>query len=574
MSVSTILAPARPIGLAAPLSAACASLLGGAMVLAILGTAMLDTSDAGWMLAGPLGWDPTQYHLAWRFFAQAPWQWPPGLNPDYGLELAGGIFHADAIPLLALPMKLLAPGLAQYWGPWLLACGVLQGFFGWVLMGHATRHPVARVLGAGLLLLQPMLLSRMGGHLALAGQFTLLAALALALRAGAMPRRQGLLWAVLLAATALIHAYLLAMVAAVWAADWLRRALACWRAALLAEALALPGGCALALWLCGFFSILGGLGAPGYGHMMLDLAAPFDRGDWGLFLPDLPSEPHPESGDVYLGLGGLGLLLLGAACAAGRGVPRRHWPLLAAVLAMLGFAVSHNATLLGHSVTLFELPSWFAATAGTLRASERFAWPALYLALVLAMISLGRRLSGAQAALALGLLLAVQVMDLRPGLARLHGVMAQAQAMPAAGFHPFWTEARIRYWRIRAVPAANLGTDWKPIATIAAQHRMATDAVYLARMDPVAMARLQQEMARRLQEARHEPGTLYVLRDAPSLALARAAMDPARDMLAVIDGMQVLAPGWSVGRAGASTPAAAARGPAPPAAGYPPPPPS
>ena len=169
MSVTTILAPARPIGLAAPLRAACASLMGGAMVLAMLGHAMLNTSDPGWMLAGPLGWDPTQYQLAWRFFAQAPWQWPPGLNPDGGLELAGGIFHADAIPLLALPMKLLAPGMAQYWGPWLLACGVLQGFFGWVLTGHATSHPIARVLGAGILLLQPMLLSRMGGHLALGG---------------------------------------------------------------------------------------------------------------------------------------------------------------------------------------------------------------------------------------------------------------------------------------------------------------------------------------------------------------------------------------------------------------------
>lgn len=128
MLASTILPRARPIGLAAPFGAACASLMGGAMVLAILGHAMLDTSDPGWMLAGPLGWDPTQCQLAWRFFAQAPWQWPPGLNPDYGLELDGGIFHADAIPLLALPMKLLPPGLVQYWGPWLLACGMLQGF--------------------------------------------------------------------------------------------------------------------------------------------------------------------------------------------------------------------------------------------------------------------------------------------------------------------------------------------------------------------------------------------------------------------------------------------------------------
>ncbi len=534
-----------------PLSGLAALVLGGLAVLGVLGTAMLDPRDAAWMVAGPMGWDPTQYYLGWRFFAQAAWSWPPGLNPDYGLELASGIFFADAIPLIALPLKLLAPGTQQYWGLWLLACGALQGFFAWVLLGRATPHPAARLLGAGLFVLQPMMLGRMGGHLALAGQFTVLAALALALRPGGAPRRQGMAWVALLGATALIHSYLLVMVAAIWAADWLSRALRqrSWRP-LLAEALAASLACLAALWLSGFFRLTGGMGAPGYGTMMLDLAGPFDSGDWGAFLPRLNSEPHPESGGLYLGLGAILILVLGGVCAVWRPSPRhrvgliRRWPLLAAMLALLAFAATNNLTILGHTSTIVELPGWLHAAASTLRASERFVWPLLYLSLALAVAATARALGGARTAMALAAALAIQALDLRPGIRATQAVMAQAYATPQSFIDPFWTLARPRYDRIRAIPAENLGENWKPVATIAAQLRMATDAVYLARVDPAVVAGLQDSMAERLSRGRYEPRTLYVLRDAPSRARAMAGMNPARDVIIEVDGMVVLAPGW------------------------------
>ena len=550
MPLAPAIAPPRlALAWASSLSGLAALVLGGLLVLSITGTAVLDTADASWMLAGPMGWDPTQYYLGWRLFAQSAWSWPPGLNPDYGMELASGIFYADAIPLIALPLKLLAPGTQQYWGLWLLGCGALQGFCAWLLLGRATPHPMARLLGAGLFVLQPMLLGRMGGHLALAGQFSILAALALALRPGVAPGRQGLAWLGLLGATALIHSYLLVMVAAIWAADWLRRALAGGlRWPLLAEALAQPAACAVALWLSGFFSLSGGMGAPGYGNMMLDLLAPFDRGDWGAFLPDLPSEPHPESGGLYLGAGGLLVLAMGAACAVWRPRPHRHWaapwPLLAAMLAMLAFAATNNLTMLGRTTTLFELPDWLQAAASTLRASERFAWPALYLALLLAMGAIARAMGGARTAIALGAALALQAADLRPGIGAAQAIMAQAVATPQPLPDPFWAEARARYGRIRAIPAENLGEDWKPVATVAARLRMATDAVYLARIDPAAMASLRETMARRLATGDYEPGTLYVLRDAPSRERARQGMNPAHDLLTRVDGLDVLAPGW------------------------------
>ena len=526
------------------LSGIAAPLLGAVLVVAVFGTAMLNPWNVNWMLAGSFGPDPVQYWLGWRFFAQAPWSLPPGLNPRFGLELSSAIFYADSIPLLALPLKLLWPLLPQYWGPWLLGCGMAQGWFGWVLMGHATRHPLARLMGAGLLVLQPMLFDRMGGHLALAGQWTVLAALALALRPVGAPR-QFLFWALLATATALIHSYLMVMVAVIWAADWLRRMLACRGWARAAEALAVPALMLAALWSAGFFTLAGGHGAPGYGRMMLDLLAPFDAGHWGSFLPDLPDLQHPEAGNNYLGLGVIGLLAAGLVAWVRPRALHGQWPLLAALLWMLAFAVTHRVTVLGHVTELFALPGWAERIASTLRASQRFAWPLLYLLPVLAAASLAARIGGRRAGLVLTALFALQVIDLRPGMDFLRNLMAEAQAR---GVRPtddaFWSEAARRYDRLRAVPAANLGENWERLAVIAARHGMATDAIYLARADEAAARALQARVLRDLERGRHEPGTIYMLRDGLALELARQGMDPTRDLLTIVDGMDVLAPGW------------------------------
>jgi hypothetical protein len=83
------------------------------------------------------------------------------------------------------------------------------------------------------------------------------------------------------------------MVAGLWACDWLARAVARERRlpVLALEALGAPGAGVFGLYLAGFFVLTGGFGGTwgGYGHMQLDLLAPFDPRPWGALLPDLPS---------------------------------------------------------------------------------------------------------------------------------------------------------------------------------------------------------------------------------------------------------------------------------------------
>lgn len=528
-----------------------AGVIGLCVVAYVFGLHILPPSHTGWMLTGTIGPDPVQYWLGWTYFRQSPWHWPPGLNPDWGLEIGSSIFYSDSIPLLAFGFKALR-GLvepSQYWGMWLYACGALQGILAWRLIGHVTENALVRVAGAALFVLQPTLLNRMGGHFALSAHFLLLGALSLSL--SPLTHWRPVLWALLMLAASLVHSYLLPMVGGLWAADWFGRLVrGSGRASLAAEGLAVPGAGVLGLWLAGFFVLRGGFGGSwgGYGQMQLDLLAPFDPAPWGAFLPDLPGPDHLEVGHSYAGLGALLALLLGAIAWAWRPDWRAlaaRWPLLLGLGGMLAFAITPNLSIGGREVVLFEIPAPLRRVLDALRASERFIWPAAYAALLAAIAAMVRGFGARRAGLVLVALVAVQFADLQPGFARLarYFPVGPAEA-PLRLSDPFWAEAAGRYGRVRLHPTGLQATWWEEVAVYAATHGMPTDAVYLARTDPDRVAALNAEIAARLEAGRYEPATLYVLGNEDAMARARHGMDPARDLLDRFNGIWVLAPGW------------------------------
>lgn len=523
------------------LGAALAALAGAAVIILIYGWQIVPPHSQHWILSGMIGPDPVQYWLGWTFFRESPWSWPPGLNPRYGMELASSIFYSDSIPLLAFFFKAIQPlwEVPQYWGLWLLACGALQAWLGWRLVGLATNDPLARLSGALLFSVQPLMLNRLGGHFALGAHWLLLWGLLLVLTPGGRWRAVG--WAALVLAASLIHSYLLPMVLAFWTADlWQRRRAG---APFWAELALVPGAGIAGLWAAGFFVLAGGFAGTRerFGEMQMDLLAPFHPSVWGAFLPQLPDTGHLEVNGSYVGLGAL---LLSAAALALRPA-RRHVPLMVVLGLMLAFAITHRPSIAGHQFTLLPLPERLVEIASALRASERFYWPMAYALMVAGAFGLVRLLGPVRAGPVMALLVVVQVLDLQPGYQRLaHFFPAVAPQNAPQLLDPFWQEAAQRYGAIRAVPAANQAEHWEPVAVFAARNRMVTDAVYLARSDDAVKARLNARTLALLAEGRPEPGTLYVLRDAESLAAARAGLRPGRDALFFLDGVHVLAPGW------------------------------
>jgi len=532
-----------------------AAVLGLFVINSAFGGFILPPGDTGWMLSGRIGPDPVQYWLGWTAFARDSWRWPPGANPGWGMELASSIFYSDSIPLLAFAFKALRPVIevSQYWGLWIYACGALQAALAWRLMGLATPDPLARLAVAGLFVMQPLLLGRLGGHFALGGQFLLLIGLWLCVTPGRGGRRAAA-WAALLTAAAMVQAYLLPMVGALWAADWLARAAdparrEGWRIG--AEALLVPGAGLAGLWAAGFFLLGGGFGGTwgGYGKMQLDLLAPFDRGYWGAILPDITTAGHLEAGNSYPGLGALTVLALGglAWLLGPRGGLRRHRALLLVLAGLLLLAVTHRVAIGGREFEVLPLPDWIVAQADALRASERFFWPVLYAALLGASVALVRRLGGRRAGFVLFAALMLQAVDLRPGFARLHHYfIVQPPTVPLRLSDPFWLDAARRYDAVRVVPTGMQAPNWEEVAVYAATLGLRTDAVYLARLDPRAVEAVNARVAALLERGEHEARTLYVLGDEASLARARAGMDPERDLLGRFNDRWVLAPGWRV----------------------------
>ncbi|MGG5817240.1 DUF6311 domain-containing protein [Falsiroseomonas sp. HW251] len=552
--------------LSSSLYALLAALIGAAVIAWTFGLHVLPPSHTGWMLTGTIGPDPVQYWLGYTFFKRAPWTWPPGLNPDWGLEIGSSVFYSDSIPLLALAFKALHSVLevSQYWGMWLFACGALQAFMAWKIIGLATPHPLPRLAGAALFALSPTMLNRLGGHFALGAHFLLLIALYLCLTR-ARPAVRLLQWAGLILLASLIHSYLLPMVAGFWGADWLARLVRpsppsggrgmgeggapASRKLLAVELLAAPGAGVFGLWLAGFFVLSGGFGGTwgGYGRMQLDLLAPFDPSPWGAFLPDLPEPDHLETGHSYAGLGGLLAVAIAGLAWLRRPWPwlRAWWPLLLAVLGMLALAISNRVSIGGQAFVLFDIPERVLRILDALRASERFLWPFAYTLLAASVFAIIRAFGPKRAGVILAVLVVVQVLDMRPGFARLDRYFPVGPAVaPLRLQDPFWQEAAQRYRRVRLAPTGMQARHWEEIAVYAATLGLTTDAVYLARLDPAKVEALNARVLAELAEGHYEPGTFYAIGDARTLEAALQGADPARDLIARRDGIWVLAPGW------------------------------
>lgn len=523
-------------------------LMGVLAFFMVIGPRALDPQNIAWLENG----DPATHYLGWVFFRHAPWSFPLGLNQSYGLELGSAVIFSDSNPLLAFlfkPFDSWLPETFQYFGIWLLACFVLQAWFAWKLMGLLTPNVALRLLGTGLFLFSPPMFLRMGGHLSLAGHFLILAALYLALHPGVQKRR--LAWGALLAATALVHAYLLAMVALIWIADLVgrtRKGQLSWSTALI-EGVLLFLLVSLCCWQAGYFSVGDGTVSGGFGVYRMNLLAPIDANGWSSLLPNLPEASGDYEGFNYLGAGTLllavcaGIALLRGQTNVGNAV--RNLPiLLLALIGLLLFALS-NEIGLGLLNLHYPLPNKIVQLANIFRASGRMFWPVFYVIVfvVIYLVVRGNRTRTAVCLLAVAL--GVQIVDTHAGWVGLRQsrMMAPASEWSSPLRDPFWTSAAAHYANIRALPPQNQSDTWLPLANYAASSGLKTDAVYLGRMSSTALEQARKKTRQMLETGQYDPDSLYIL-DENAMLDAVKTINSETDLLARIDGLVVLAPGW------------------------------
>lgn len=526
-----------------------ALLLGLAAFVLVTGGKIIRPRHADWLME----LDPATAWLGWEFFRSSPLlQWPIGANPSYGMEIGSSIVFTDSIPLLAFLFKPLSPFLPdvfQYLGLWILICFLLQSFFAWKLLSLFTRDKWLPLIGSIFFTLAPAALWRLYAHYSLFGHWVLLAALYLYFSNRFSYRR----WVGLLTITALIHAYLLAMVIAVWVADLWQRGRQKELVPATAIRLFLFSGMltAVIMWGAGYFMVgaAPGTTAPGigsFGFYRMNLLSPLDP-EWGW--SRLLRDQKQGIGDNYEGFNYLGLGILGLGIIAAYELLRKKaliysekiLPLvvLSAVLSI--YAISNNIGAGNYEILTYDLPPIVASIAKTFRASGRFFWPVYYLIYLAIFFIIFSMLERWLAITCCTALLIIQIADTSIALRSLHTKLAHPPSWSSPMRSPLWNDIARRYRRIVFVLPHNLPSSWMALSHFAATHRMAINTGYFARVDPEKEQHARLQVASSIMNGQLDADSLYVFEDE---GLWKVALNQVSslDVAGNLDGFRIVAP--------------------------------
>ncbi len=508
------------------------------------GPEVLNPTHTAWMMSGDAG----QHYLGWQFFRHEPWHWPPGRIEGYGYPVGTAITFTDGIPLLAMLFKLVSgvlPAEFQYFGPWMLACYALSGYFGLRVLSRFTCDARLRVLGALFFVLSPPVLLRTGGHESLVAHWLLIAGIDTHLRGWSWGR-----WLAWCGIAALCHPYLLLMTlglmgAAAWAA--LRIDRVPFKQVFL-QGTVIGAVVISAMGLVGYFSGSGSVSAGGYGFFSMNVLALIDPW-WGgsAFLKARPTGTTGQyEGLLYLGAGMilLGALALGVQLTQSRSWSPRWKPLAAAATLFWVLALSNAVWFGGTRLFLIELPPKLMLALSVFRASGRFGWPAFYLLTAAILVVVVRQLAAARAAAVFVVALAFQVVDQKERFdenrSSFHARGGWKTPLQSAQWEALASSAK----RLIIVPPHPLlETIYGPFAHLCVRFGLVTNAAHSARASVGGMESYGAEIASGLKMGRYDPLTIYVF---PQLEGTQSVPEHWREHLLTLDGYWVLPSGLNL----------------------------
>ncbi|WP_156477183.1 DUF6311 domain-containing protein [Collimonas arenae] len=532
-----------------------AALIGLVAFVFYTGGAIVWPTYTEWLMRG----DFAQHYLGWSFFRHTPLlQFPLGANWAYGEVLGSSIVFTDSTPLFAFlfkPFASLLPEPFQYIGLWLALTAMLQGIFAYKLLSLFSTDRGAVLLATAFFVIAPPLWWRINIECdALASHWLILAGLYLYFRENFRQRD----WIGLLCVATLTHAYLLAMVLAIWCADvlqrWLKKQISL-QAALL-NGLSAAACLALVMWVTGYFMLHGGLSTPvGLGYYRMSLLALFDPlAGWSSILPEQPRSGGQYDGFSFLGIGVLALLVLAALqmLVAGKRRATLEWrwstllPLLAIALALTAIALTNYVGWGDYDLFTYQLPRWLQWPSAVFRASGRMFWPVFYLIYVAVFYTAFKLIGKKGLTYLLAGLLVLQLIDSNGATQMVRKEMREHHwTSPVQSI--FWQHVAKNYRRIAVALPLTYPWEYFALSLFASNNGMSINNGYFARVDLDKLGAVQRQTAETVFTGRYDPQTLYVFFHDP---LSSALWEQAKlnagpdDFMGEVDGYQVLAPGW------------------------------
>jgi hypothetical protein len=483
------------------------------------------------------------------------------------MEFSNSIVFTDSIPLLAIPFKAISqflPQPFQYLGIWVLLCFVLQAYFAFRLIGLITNSLAIQCLGSILFLFSPPLIFRLSLHESLMGHFLILAALYINLKplndeiTQKRINPHSIAWILLLAIAIMVHFYLVVMVLALWIADLLRRTFFQKSTSLIAaliEVVATLLVMALVAWQVGYFAIESASGTTrGFGDFRTNLLALFNSRGWSYWLRPIPLRDSVEAatgeGFQYLGAGSL-LLLLGAVSAVITGkiqflgtirLAFKSHLFLMIVLIMLALISFSNYVGIGPWNMRIPLPDFLLSILSIVRSSSRLFWPMYYTILLIIIYVLIKAYSSRSVLILFGIAAVLQVVDTSAGWLPIREKVSliSSSQFKTKLQNPFWKNAGQHYKNLVTTGGQE---NWEEFGIYASESRMSTNIAHIARVDYKKSEQSFSKVNQQLHQGPLDLKTLYVFQDWKN-SPDQIQYDPQKDLLARVDGINLLAPGW------------------------------
>jgi len=526
------------------------SLISLSAFLLIAGPKILNPTYVDWLMGG----DPLKDYMGWMIFRQTSWLFPIGLNPSYGLDIGSSIVYSDSIPLLAILFKLfrsILPSQFQYFGFWTLLCLILQYWFGQKIVGLYTKNHLIIFIAAGIFLFSPVMMWRIGLHEALVAHFLILAAIYLNIKKS--DSYLSIEWTILLATAILVHFYIFIMVFALWMPSLIDRAFRFGKnnfLKLISEFLLTIFFLSLISWQAGYFELSKSSASEwGYGQFRFNLLSPLYPMGWSKFNL-IPAVFQDFESFNYAGLGSLFICALGGifswhSRSLIASFIRAHTFFIFSLICLLVYSVSNNISI-GEFTYRIQLPDSWSPYLNILRHSNRMFWPVFYVLLTGSIFLIIQNIKNITFVAVIFLTaLILQVVDTSPGWLWLRNSL-MLPGPPEYGMplqNPFWVDAAKRYKKVIRIPIQNKPSSWGVFANYAAKYSLGTNSVYLARVSKEKIENENKNLLSTLKYGKFDTETLYIIDDWKNLQ-ADITYNKNSDLLARIDGFNVLAPNW------------------------------
>lgn len=368
----------------------------------IYGIKVLDPTYTDWLLTP--GQDRMQHYVGWEAFRRSDWMFPIGLFNNLNYPDRTSIIFTDSIPLFAILFKILSPILPvkfQYFGIWGLLCFILQGIIVTKIIKIYTNNIALIITSSLLTLLAPVMITRMFGHTALAGQWTILFGLMILYCYQQFTFRQVFILVTLLGIISpAVHMYFVLMngIIIVGIIIYTYLQYSNFKSSLMLICAYLIS-CTITVYLLGGFSSSGvNYTEGGLGFYSFNLNAFINPLDWSCILKNQPVYTHGQrEGFAYLGVGGI-LLCLSACLLVYINTSKNIFKLLKyknliyslsiVFMIILFVALTHKASVGNMPLYTIDLPALIEKIWGIFRACGRIIMVNWYILILSSLIIL------------------------------------------------------------------------------------------------------------------------------------------------------------------------------------------